>query len=146
MTFDADGQHSPHTIPSLVRPVISGEADIAIASRFVSTKFSGKKVRKLGIASLNVLMWMMTKHHFTDCTSGLTAMKSDLVMRVLPDLTEPQFGRLEFWLRVSKQNPRIVELPVNIIPNPSSHKGQLRFAANLIRTVVKTRVTAGRTT
>lgn len=138
VTFDADGQHVPQTILPLVRPVQLGEADITIASRFRQTRFSGKKVRKMGISSLNMIMWLMTKHHFTDCTSGLTAMKSDIVTRVLPDLTEPQFGRLEFWLRVAKQSPRIVELPIPVRPSAYSNKGQLRFMANLIRTVVKT--------
>ena len=138
VTFDADGQHLPQTIPRLVAPLLSGNADITIASRFKEIPFTGKKVRKIGISTLNMAMWLMTKHRFTDCTSGLTAIRSGFVKKVLPELTESQFGRLEFWLRISRQSPRIVELPITVKPNAFSNKGQLRFATNLIRTIVKT--------
>ncbi len=140
VTFDADGQHLPETIPELVSPVLSETADIAIASRFRETRFNGKKIRKLGILALNTFMWLMTKHRFTDCTSGLTAVRASIMMGVLPDLTEPQFGRLEFWMMIAKRFPRIVEVPIMVKPNRFSSKGQVRFALNLIRTVVKTRV------
>jgi len=140
VTFDADGQHLPETIPELVIPLLSKTADISIGSRFKETRFNGKKIRKIGISALNMLMWLMTKHRFTDCTSGLTAIRASILMGVLPDLSEPQFGRLEFWLMIAKQFPRIVEIPILVKPNRFSNKGQLRFALNLIRTVVKTRV------
>jgi glycosyltransferase involved in cell wall biosynthesis len=140
VTFDADGQHLPQTIPQLVRPVLRGTADISVASRFRETRFNGKHVRKLGISALNLFMWLMTKHRFTDCTSGLTAMRSSIVRKVLPSLSEPQFGRLEFWMMVASQSPRIIEVPILVKPNRFSSKGQFRFAANLVRTVVKSRL------
>ncbi|NJE09316.1 glycosyltransferase family 2 protein, partial [Thermococcus sp. M39] len=34
ITIDADGQHNPDEIPLLVEPIIKGEADIVIGSRY----------------------------------------------------------------------------------------------------------------
>lgn len=34
VTIDADGQFAPESIPDLLRPIMSGEADFATASRF----------------------------------------------------------------------------------------------------------------
>jgi len=35
VTLDADGQHDPDYIPRLIKPIIKGEADIVIGSRFL---------------------------------------------------------------------------------------------------------------
>ena len=35
VTLDADGQHDPDYIPRLIEPVMRGEADIIIGSRFL---------------------------------------------------------------------------------------------------------------
>lgn len=144
VTFDADGQHVPRTIPELVRPVVFGTADISVASRFRQARFNGKYVRKLGITSLNLFMWLTTRYRFTDCTSGLTAIRASLLRRILPRLTEAQFGRLEFWIVITSESPRIVEVQIPVRSNPFSKKGQLRFAAHLVRTVVRTKLNTGK--
>ena len=35
VTLDSDGQHNPEDIPLLIEPILAGEADIVIGSRFV---------------------------------------------------------------------------------------------------------------
>src|SRR5258708_5146103 len=35
VTFDADGQHDADEIPSVIAPVIKGDADVALGSRFL---------------------------------------------------------------------------------------------------------------
>ncbi|HEY2909103.1 MAG TPA: glycosyltransferase family 2 protein [Gemmataceae bacterium] len=53
VTFDADGQHDPADIPALLAPVLSGEAEIALGSRFLGTTvgmpLSRRIVLKLGV-------------------------------------------------------------------------------------------------
>lgn len=53
VTFDADGQHDPADIPALLVPVLSGEAEIALGSRFLGTTvgmpLSRRIVLKLGV-------------------------------------------------------------------------------------------------
>src|ERR1700692_850908 len=38
--FDADGQHPPDQISNLLEPVLSGECDIAVGSRFLNPDYS----------------------------------------------------------------------------------------------------------
>ena len=140
VSFDGDGQHDPHAIPRLVEPVLTGRADITVGSRSTKNWYDRDEHRKFGIRALNLLMWGLTGHRFTDCTSGLTAMNANIVVQVLPRLVEPQFGRLEFWLESCKLGARIIEIPAPMRSNPRSHKGQLRFAANLVRTVARARL------
>lgn len=138
VTFDADGQHQPLSIPDIVSPVLSGRADIAVGSRYRKNWYQKDPHRRFGINVLNLVMWTMTGHRFTDCTSGLTAINSDVMIRVLPKLVEPQFGRLEFWLVSSKLGASILEVPATMKPGIKSSKGQLKFAINLLRTIART--------
>jgi UDP-N-acetylglucosamine---dolichyl-phosphate N-acetylglucosaminyltransferase len=138
VTFDADGQHQPVSIPDIVSPVLSGRADITVGSRYRKTWYQKDPHRRFGINVLNLVMWTMTGHKFTDCTSGLTAINANVVTRVLPKLVEPQFGRLEFWLVSSKLGANILEVPASMNPGLRSRKGQLRFAVNLLRTIART--------
>jgi len=138
VTFDGDGQHDPGAIPRLVEPVGRGRTDIAIGSRSTNNWYERDYHRKFGIQVLNLAMWGLTGHKFTDCTSGLTAISAKIMAQVLPRLVEPQFGRLEFWLVSCKLGARIIDIPVVMRSNPRSSKGQLRFAANLVRSVART--------
>lgn len=57
VTLDADGQHDPTEIPNVVKPVISGSADIVIGSRFVD-KRSARSMpwyRKAGVKVITKL-------------------------------------------------------------------------------------------
>jgi|SRR2546422_130548 len=138
VSFDGDGQHRPSSVIELIRPIAAGDADISIGSRLSRTGYGGSAHRIFGIRTLNIIMWLITKHRFTDCTSGLTAMRASLLKRALPQLREPQFGRLEFWLVAFKLNPTVVEVSTEIKPNHFTKKGQLLFGLHLLRTIART--------
>ena len=47
---DADGQHDPAELAALIRPVLAGEADFAVGSRFAGTgSYRAPLARRLGI-------------------------------------------------------------------------------------------------
>ena len=138
VTFDADGQHLPSSVLDLVQPILKGGADITIGSRARQQSYSNKSHRRFGTYVLNIVMWVLTQYRFSDCTSGLTAVRASILRKVLPRLTEPQYGRLEFWLLATSCNARILDVPTVIRANRVTRKGQLRFGANLLRTIGKT--------
>jgi dolichol-phosphate mannosyltransferase len=35
VVMDADGSHPPHSLPALVRPVLTDQADVSVGSRYV---------------------------------------------------------------------------------------------------------------
>ena len=50
VTIDADGQHKIEDIKKVIKPVVDGQADISIGSRFLDRRHdSAPKYRKLGI-------------------------------------------------------------------------------------------------
>lgn len=73
--FDGDAQHVACEIEKIVMPVISGEADVVIGSRFLENRSNYKTdfVRKLGIIIFQVVISVLNRKTITDCTSGFRA-------------------------------------------------------------------------
>lgn len=72
VTLDADEQHDPAEIPQLIKPILEGEADAVIGSRFlVSQKMP--LFRKLGIPFFNIFTFLLFGIKTTDSQSGMRA-------------------------------------------------------------------------
>ncbi|MFZ4438501.1 MAG: glycosyltransferase family 2 protein [Syntrophales bacterium] len=70
--MDGDGQHPPAEAPKILAPVLSGEADIVIGSRYLSAESTYKTtfVRKTGQKTFGLLLSLITGYKTTDPTSG----------------------------------------------------------------------------
>src|SRR5713101_8520830 len=76
VTFDGDGQHNAAHIGNLVKPILEGEADIVIGSRFKTTEPSTSSIplfRKMGINAITGLTQRLTKQDISDAQSGFRA-------------------------------------------------------------------------
>ena len=76
--MDADGSHQASDIPSLVRPIIDGKADMVIASRLRggSDEFHGTLdniIRQAGGAFISLLLHWRWGADITDCENGFRA-------------------------------------------------------------------------
>jgi glycosyltransferase involved in cell wall biosynthesis len=68
---DGDGQHRPSEVRRLVEFVLTGDADLAVGSRFLEpTPYRQSLVRKAGAFGLRLLIQVLTGLTITDCTSG----------------------------------------------------------------------------
>lgn len=138
VSIDADGQHDPRDVSLLVEPVLNGEADIVIGSRFLNGDTpSMPRYRFVGIKVFNKLVQILTKKKLTDCLSGYKAYNMSMVRKILPYLKEDQYGALEFLVRALRHKAKVIEKPVRMNSNSHSTKGKLRFGYNLLRTVIK---------
>jgi glycosyltransferase involved in cell wall biosynthesis len=72
VTIDADGQHDPSEIPIVVKPILSGEADMVIGSRYLNGN-SIPYYRRIGQKVLDQLTNMNSGIHVTDTQSGFRA-------------------------------------------------------------------------
>lgn len=69
--FDGDGQHQASELPKILSPVIAGQADCVIGSRFLEkTGFQSYFLRRIGIRIFSFLLSRMTSLQLTDITSG----------------------------------------------------------------------------
>src|SRR4030042_4598038 len=76
--MDADGQHAAASIPALLTVVRSGQADVALGSRFLGrmedqTTF----VKRGGMTFFSQVVSRITGHRVTDPTSGFQALNRD---------------------------------------------------------------------
>jgi len=138
VTLDADGQHSPKDLFSLITPVLNEEADLVIGSRFLGQdKPHMDSYRYFGIKFFNKLMKLSTGLELSDCTSGYKVCHGKLVANLLPMLNENQYGALEFLIEATRQRARILEKPVMAKHNTVSKKGKMKYGYNLFRTIIK---------
>lgn len=78
--MDGDGQHDPAYLMEIVEPVISGEADLCIGSRFVDRKgFQSSFLRRFGIKFLSFIIRLVSGVKITDATSGFRACNKQLI-------------------------------------------------------------------
>ena len=70
--MDGDGQHLPDEIPKILAPVLNGEADIAIGSRYLPSRNTYKTplARKAGQKFFGMILSLITRYQITDPTSG----------------------------------------------------------------------------
>jgi glycosyltransferase involved in cell wall biosynthesis len=137
VTMDADGQHPPDEIGTILKPVLADEAEMVIGSRYKGNDQSGNGVvRKSGIRAFTVLINVLVKQNLTDCTSGFRAIRSDVLRKLT--LTEHQFIAPELIMEVLKNGYRVREVPVTIHERDhgSSKKPQLGYAFGLTRTIL----------
>ena len=77
--LDGDSQHDPADIPSLVAPVIAGDADVVIGSRFLNAKSKIPVWRQFGQHALNVATNVASGVSMTDTQSGYRAFSPQAV-------------------------------------------------------------------
>lgn len=74
--LDGDGQHDPAELPKLIGPVLAGQADICVGSRFHGGDRSYRPplARRLGIGFFARLVSLLVRQRVTDTTSGFQAL------------------------------------------------------------------------
>ncbi|MFA4826242.1 MAG: glycosyltransferase family 2 protein [Methanoregula sp.] len=72
--LDADGQHHTRDIPRIAAPVLSGDADLVIGSRFIHNSGKIPLYRKFGQKTLDVFTNIGTKQKVSDSQSGYRAL------------------------------------------------------------------------
>lgn len=112
--MDGDGQHDIAYLDRLLQPILRGEADVVIGSRFIEKEgFQSSPGRRLGIALLSGLIRLTTGHRIMDVTSGYRAVNRmfiDIYSRDYPmDYPEP-----EAIVTAIMHRGRVSEVPVQM--------------------------------
>jgi glycosyltransferase involved in cell wall biosynthesis len=74
--LDGDGQHAASEIPKILAPVMAGDADLVIGSRFVDPGgvYRPPFARRIGISVFARLVSVLGGQRVTDTTSGFVAL------------------------------------------------------------------------
>ena len=127
LTIDADGQHKIEDVGKVIKPIVDGQADISIGSRFLEGGDNSPKYRKLGIKIITKVTNSSLSEKITDAQSGFRAYNN----KVLQSLTPSDSGMgisTEILIKSSNLGLKIAEVPTEIeyegetsSQNPVSH-------------------------
>lgn len=140
VTLDADGQHNPDEMPTLLAPIRDGSADIVIGTRFSNAQISGEmpRYRAAGVRALTSLMDATSNTQLTDAQCGFRAYNRNAIERISP--TEQGMGvSAEILMKSLEEKLRVLEVPVTVRYgelDTSSHN-PIYHALDVIASIVK---------
>ncbi len=114
VTIDADGQHSAGEIPSILKPIVDGTADLVVGSRKRGGSEGMPFYKRLGNAILAFLASRKSGVQITDSESGFRAMTRNVAERVRYDGMRYSYAS-ELIVRSKQQGYRVSEIPIRSI-------------------------------
>ncbi len=111
VTLDGDGQHTATEIPQVIDPIIKGNSDVVIASRFIDDKGTAEMpfYRKVGAKVITKLVNNSSRKGVSDSQSGFRAYNRQALERL--NVSEVGMGAsVQILLDASKHNLRISEV------------------------------------
>lgn len=139
--LDADGQHNPSEIPSVIEPILEGNADIVVGSRFLNENKKTNNVpkyRQIGIKIITRLSGAASKHVLSDCQSGFRAYNRKAIESL--ELSEKGMGiSIEILMEAKKKGLKIAEVPIscNYKGLDTSSNGAVIHGVGLITSLVR---------
>jgi glycosyltransferase involved in cell wall biosynthesis len=113
VTFDADGQHRPEDIQNLLEPVLNGNIDVALGSRFLSLESNIPPIRKILLLAARYFTQIVTGIRLTDCHNGLRALSRKAAKRI--NLHQDRMAHAsEFYDQLKTAELSYKEVPVSI--------------------------------
>jgi glycosyltransferase involved in cell wall biosynthesis len=112
VTLDSDGSHNPYELPKLLDPILNGEADLVIGSRFLNEKnVFHNELNKIGVQLFNFFVRMLTEKATTDSQSGYRVIRS-AILRELNLVSNGYEIESEMLIKVLKNGHRVKEVPI----------------------------------
>jgi glycosyltransferase involved in cell wall biosynthesis len=109
---DGDGQHNPQEIARLVDPILEGNADMVVGTRFVEGGgYRGTRLRRVGIHLFAGVVSLMVGQRVTDTTSGFRAVNRKGIRLFAADYPH-DYPEVEATVLLARHRLRMVEVPV----------------------------------
>ena len=110
--IDGDGQHDPQELARLLEPVLVGDADIAVGTRFAGERrYRPSFSRRIGIALFAGVVSLIVRQRVTDTTSGFRAMNRRGISLFASDYPH-DYPEVEATVLVFRHRLRMIEVPV----------------------------------
>lgn len=112
--LDADGQHDPAFLTSVLAPVLDGRCDVCIGSRYVArTGYRAPLHRRLGMLLFSGIVRLALGRRIADTTSGFRAYHRE-VMRVCQHDFPADFPDAPLLIALARRGFRLLEVPVEM--------------------------------
>jgi len=112
---DGDGQHDPGQLALVIAPVLRGDADIAVGSRFAAEGpgYRSSRTRRIGIRLLAWVVSRIVGQRVTDTTSGFQALNREGIALFARDYPH-DYPEVEATVMVFRHRLRLAEVPVSM--------------------------------
>ena len=110
--MDGDGQHNPEFIEKIIAPIVSGEADMVIGSRYITKQgFQSTGLRRLGIKIISTTIKLLCGETIHDVTSGFRACNRKMT-EVFSEHYAEDYPEPESIVTTLKRGGKVREVPV----------------------------------
>lgn len=110
--IDGDGQHDTQYLQEVIQPIIAGEKDIVIGSRFLKKEgFQSSGLRRVGITFLSALIRLCSGVKIYDVTSGFRAVSREYIKIYATDYPV-DYPEPEAIVMAALAGARVGEVPV----------------------------------
>lgn len=114
--LDADGQHDPRFINALLQPLLCGEADMVIGSRYKQKMgYHGSAGRRIGSLFFTALLKLLTGWNIHDSTSGFRAMNKRVIKFFAASYPQ-DYPEVDVIIRLERNGFQLEEVPVEMHP------------------------------
>jgi glycosyltransferase involved in cell wall biosynthesis len=111
---DGDGQHDPRELPKILGPVLAGEADLCVGSRFTGDgAYRSSFARRVGIKIFARVVSLIVRQKVTDTTSGFRAVNRKGIALFAADYPH-DYPEVEATVMSVKHKLRLKEVPVEM--------------------------------
>ena len=114
--FDGDGQHDINYVETICEPIINGQADFCIGSRYIdnsTSKFKSTWIRRVGKDIISAMIKLFWKQKITDPTSGFRAANKK-VIKIFANEYPTDYPEPESTVTLLKKGLKVTEKPVNM--------------------------------
>jgi glycosyltransferase involved in cell wall biosynthesis len=113
VTMDSDGSHCPEELSEVLAPVLNGQADLVIGSRYMNHKrVAARRLNAFGVRVFNRSIQLLTGVAITDSQSGYRAMKREVLKSQKLKSGEYEIES-EMLVKTAKKKFRIAEVPIS---------------------------------
>jgi len=127
--IDGDGQHEVEDIPRVLAPILEGQADAVIGSRFLGeTEYRGSIPRIFGIHHFRWLVNLFTGYRVTDPTSGFFAINRTLI-EFYSQHYPSDYPEVDAYILMHRLKSRAVEVPVRMYERAEGKSSITAFRA-----------------
>jgi glycosyltransferase involved in cell wall biosynthesis len=112
--IDGDGQHDPQQLPKILGPVLAGDADLCVGSRFSGdSPYRSSFTRRVGIKIFARVVSAVVRQKVTDTTSGFRAVNRRGIALFAADYPH-DYPEVEATVMCVKHKLRLQEVPVDM--------------------------------
>ncbi len=117
ITLDSDGQHNPEEIPKLINPIMDGEADLAIGSRYLGNcSYQIPLHVRMGEFFIRKVIKCLYHKEIANNQCGYRALNRSLLKHFQDFYDCGMAFSTEFLLKTLEMNKEIMEVPITLNP------------------------------